>query len=217
MSPLRSLLLISLWMLPVLLPAQVGIKGGSGIGVGWMLYHNGLSTDGSNQSLGYDRTYVSLLFPVEGEVIWQSNRLQLGIGAMRSVMYDDNMIGSSDRRGDRNRYQVAPEGKNLLYEGLWLAGSWVLNPRHRIQLSPGIRIGTFRSNTIHPAWDTLGPSFLVTPKVDITWPLFRNLSAWISPQYIHLWRNDGPTSRVQENLHLHAIDIRAGFLLWLSP
>lgn len=216
MNRIHSIVILAFLTWPSLSVAQIGIKAGSGIGIGWMIYHNGISTDGTNQSLGYDRTYVSVLFPLEAEILWKADRLQIGIGAMRTIMYDDVMIGSTDRRGDKNRYRVAPDGENLLYEGIWLSGSWTLNPTHHIQVSPGLRLGTFRSNTIHPAWNLLGPSWLVTPKVDITWRLYQNLSAWISPQYIHLWRNDGEGSRVDENLHLHAIDIRAGFLFWLT-
>lgn len=216
MNQLTNVLMLLLMGLPTMGFAQIGIRAGSGIGVGWMIYHNGLSTDGLNQSLGYDRTYVSLLFPVEAEILWKSGRLELGAGAMRTIMYDDFMIGTTDRRGDKNRYRVAPADQNLLYEGVWLSGAWILNPTNRIHISPGLRIGTFRSNTIHPAWNLLGTAWLFTPKVDVSWELFDNFSCWISPQYIHLWRNDGVGSRVDENLHLHAIDIRAGFLFWLG-
>lgn len=216
MNPITRLLLVLLLIVPSAGIAQIGLRGGSGIGVGWMIYHNGLSTDGLNQSMGYDRTYVSLLFPVEAEIVWKSDRLQLGMGAMRTVMYDDVMIGTTDRRGDRNRYRVAPAGENLLYEGAWISGSWTLNPTNRILISPGARIGTFRSNTTHPSWNLLGASWLFTPNVDVSWELFHNCCLWVSPQYVHLWRNDGEGSRVSENLHLHAIDIRAGFLFWLT-
>lgn len=216
MNPLTRLLILLILTIPASGFAQLGIRAGSGVGVGWMIYHNGLSTDGLSQSMGYDRTYVSLLFPIEAEVIWKSGRLQLGAGAMRTIMYDDDMIGSTDRRGDKKRYKVAPAGKNLLYEGAWISAAWTLNPTNHILISPGVRIGTFRSNTIHPSWNLLGTAWLFTPKVDVSWELFDRFSLWISPQYIHLWRNDGEGSRVDENLHLHAIDIRAGFLIWLT-
>lgn len=216
MNPLTRLLVLLTLAIPIAGFTQIGIRAGSGIGVGWMIYHNGLSTDGTNQSLGYDRTYVSLLAPIEAEIIWKSGRLQIGAGAMRTVMYDDLMIGSTDRRGDKNRYKVAPIGKNLLYEGAWISGSWTLNPTNNILISPGIRIGTYSSNTIHPAWNLLGPAWLFTPKVDVSWELFDKFSLWVSPQYIHLWRNEGEDSRVNENLHLYSIDIRAGFLIWLT-
>lgn len=216
MNPLTRLVLVFLMALPTAGFSQIGLRAGSGIGVGWMIYHQGLSTDGSNQSLGYDRTYVSMLFPVEAEVIWKSGKLQIGAGAMRTVMYDDLMIGTTDRRGDKNKYKVAPPGKNLLYQGAWVSGSWTLNPTNHIHISPGLRIGTFDSNTTHAAWNLLGPSWLFTPKVDVSWQLFHNLSMWVSPQYVHLWRNDGEASRVEENLHLYSIDIRAGFLVWLG-
>ena len=215
MNSLSKILLLFAF-LPLALPAQVAIQVGGGTAVGWMIYHNGLSDDPEPQSLGYDRTYVSLLLPIEGEVSWTNGNLRLGLGISHTIMYDETMIGSTDRRGNRNRYRVSPPDKTLLFDAAWLSGSWQLPHEGKLALRPALRIGTFRSNITHPAWPTLGPRWLLVPGIDISYPLSQRLDLWVCPQYFHLWRNDSNLSRSKESLHLYSLDVRLGLRLWLG-
>ncbi len=203
------LLLVALLVASPLL-AQPGLQVGSGTGVGWMIYHRGLSQEPQPVSMGYDRTYVSLLIPIEVEAFWNLERLRIGMGLFRTLMFDKTMIATTDRRGDRERYRIAPSNDNLLFQGLTTYVSWLVNPGHRMALRPSIRLGTFRSNTIHPAWNILDRPLAFSPGADISWALNEWLYLWVCPQYVHLWKHDSPVSRKEERLDLYSIDIRAG-------
>ncbi len=190
--------------------AQPGIQLGGGPAVGWMLYRQGMNPADPASAFRYDRTYVSLLVPVEGELFWQINRLGLGLGYAHTLMFDEIMIAGDDRRGARNRYRVAPEGEKLRFDAVWFSASWHLKHRRKVELRPGIRLGTFRSNTIHPAWNRLGMPWMFAPGLDLSWTLAPGLSLWVKPQYVHLWRSDSPNSLTQEQIHTHSLDIRFG-------
>lgn len=210
-----SLIILICCSLTGLAQDRLSLQAGTGIGVGWMIYHNGLSEDPDQVPLGYDRTYVALRIPAELELTWHLNRLSLGLGIHRSIMYDQIMIGSSDRRGNRNRYRITPGDEQLIFEGIWMSAAWTVNPFHKVTVSPGFRAGMFRSNTIHPAWEILGHPWIFTPMVDISWRIAKRMDWWFSAQYVHLWKNDSPESAPLEALHHHSIDIRTGIRFWM--
>ena len=84
---------------------DLGINGG--LEAGWWIYNKGFNDTLHSSHLGYDRTHLAFVIPVEVCFSIKKEKwlLDFGVGTVR--IGDNVMIGSEDQRGGRTRYGIS--------------------------------------------------------------------------------------------------------------
>ncbi|MEM9024869.1 MAG: hypothetical protein AAGB22_14065 [Bacteroidota bacterium] len=171
---------------PVDLYAQqprFGIAVGTGIEVAWWVYDRGSNVEGVANTLGWDRTQQSPIFPVELNAHYRWKRLTFEVGGGFRAFLEDRMRRADDAVGNFSRYAISNGAVTFRYAhaGIGLA----LIQRQRFDWGPAIKVGTFNISSTHPEEGNFGSRYFWELGVDHTirfgrfdWTFRPNYQVW---------------------------------------
>lgn len=143
---------------PATLQAQQGISlGMEGMfGTGWWVHHLGQQT-GTSSSSGYDRSHLSLFLQTRAQLGWQSPNWSVLIGPELGFYDDNQLVGSADRRGNRNRITVS-NSRGVRMAGGSLALHRRFRPAGKAYFIQAEGLISWRQvKHTHPDQDRMGP------------------------------------------------------------
>jgi hypothetical protein len=191
---------------------NIGIYAGSGLSAGWWLYQHGYSEAGET---GWDRTHLSMLFPVGGRLEWQFPMWSVGVGFQYQLLNDDIMIAGEDRRQNRSRYFVGEKNKAIPITQYYAQFSWRLFQSEKIRVSPLIRAGTFSIRTLHPRENDFGFKGYLDWGISHQITLLPKLDLDITPTYTTMVIVQKNPINPQEQHRIYGLGVHIGLTGWI--
>jgi hypothetical protein len=145
-----------LLLIPVIAECQNSLKIEfvSGFETGWWVYNKGSTDDQVANNLGWDRTRHSIFLPAELSVFYKFDRYKVGGGVNYSMFFVYQMVSSQDTYANPKIYHVADNSVKFLKVNFLL--EFDLIQKIRYIMSPLVKFGFFRIDTIHPEKENFG-------------------------------------------------------------
>ncbi len=126
----------------------------TGLATGWWVYNKGTSDSGRFNTFGIDRTNNSVFLPSEFNVLYRVKKIKFGAGLNYSFFFVSRMRGFEDSDNLFFRYEISDGSVRL--KKFSLQTEFDVIRKGRYTLSPNVRFGIFKLNTLHPEKDNFG-------------------------------------------------------------
>jgi hypothetical protein len=214
-----AMMMVAGLMLPGLSIAQSHLKFGlgikSGLEAGWWIYNKGFNDTLPGSHMGYDRTHLSFVIPVELTFALRTSDLIFNFGAGSVRIGDNVMIGSEDRRRGRTRYDVAAgEAVNTLHA--FVQGGPALLKKPKYTFFPTLALGMFSIETTHPDKAQFKKQWFWKISLENYISPTENLDLTASLAYTNMkisTTNDAPKGAEHD---IYSIGVNVGAILWLK-
>ena len=120
----------------------------TGVATGWWVYNKGTTDPGLFNTLGIDRTNHAVFFPIDFNVLYKFKKIKLGAGVNYSLFFASRMRSFEDSDNLFSRYKIS-DG-TVKFKKLSLQTEFDFIEKGTYTLSPNVRFGIFKLDTIHP-------------------------------------------------------------------
>ncbi|GAB4413049.1 MAG: hypothetical protein OHK0039_19570 [Bacteroidia bacterium] len=200
---MNKLLLLCLLLATRPAAAQVWTRLSTGAEVGWWVYDLGLTDTLPAAHRGYDRTRLSLVWPLSLAGGYWRGQWYLGGEVAFRLLDDYLMVGGDNRRGAQNRYRIAAPGRDRI--PIWQAGVelvWEGIQTPRVALGPALSLGTFWPIHAHPRRETFRWHLTQVYGIRCRVPLRQGFHLTICPTYTDLLiTTRSPYRREKHNIY----------------
>ena len=192
---------------------SIGVSATSGAAAGWWIYNKGVSnTVDPGIHLGYDRSHLSMILPVDFSVVLRKNNWRFGIVAGGTWLYEDRMIGSESSDNFGQRYDIAE--KAVKFKKLGFVAAYHLIDKKRFSFSPQLTLGSFNIEALHPDKDNFGFKYFFKVEMESSITIVNSLEFLVLPFYEEMAILPKTETNAGMNHRVYSFGIVGGLRYW---